>query len=1170
MVLFSMPIFLAMLAALALSVAPVLAARGFVSGGEFGNPGSGNGEFLRSLGVAVNESNGEVYVVDQENNRVERFNATGSYEAQFDGSASGAEVFNGPEYIAIDNSNGFSSGDVYVTTTGHNRAGNNVIDKFDAAGEYIGKLESTGGAAFGGLTGISVDASGNLWVYEAFGNVDKCTAAGSCVTEFNPGDGRTITVDAHGDIYLGAEGKLHEYNPQFERIRRPETEEIPMPFDRGGLAVDPVTGNLYVGSESTITEYGGFGEPLLPGHPIEELSDLGSEEIQGIALNHSTDTIYATEREADKVRIFVPEPVAEPTIGGEWTANVASKSATLVAEINPRGASTGYRFEYDTSEYTPGGPPHGIQVPEAAVNIGEEFGDERVSAQTGNLSPDSIYYFRVVAENAHDAHGPVDGAGQTFTTQAVGGELVLPDGRGWELVSPPDKHGSTISGIEGHVVQASVSGEAITYNASLPTEAGAHGDTEADQVLSRRGPDGWSSQDISTPHSKETGVGVWQAGEYHFFSEDLSRAFVDPFDPVPLSTLASERTPYIRLQPSCEAEGEGPTSGCFLPLVTKENVPPNVKFGGDPQRPENSAVLFAGDATPDLSHVVVQSQIALTATAFALQGLYEWAAGEPANKELQLVSVLPKEEGGGPAAGGVTLGANGESGTNSRHAISSDGSRVIWEDNSQRQLYLRDTAKGETVRLDMPQQGAPGGGAAHFQTANASGTRVFFTDSGLLTTESGSGDLYECEIGEEAGERKCRLTDLTPKRSGESANVQGVIFGASEDGSYVYFVATGVLSSNENGMKDKAVSGANNLYLLHDGGKGWEQAKFIARLSSEDAEDWSSDTDYSGDLTRLTGRVSPDGKYLAFMSNRSLTGYDNHDANSGQPDEEVYLYKTEGQGEGESLICASCNPTGARPIGRERPPFNGLIDDVINNKKTWIAANVPGWTSSGIIQNRGVHQSRYLSDSGRLFFNSNDALVPQDSNGNEDVYEYEPPGVGNCASSSVTFSERSGGCLGLISSGTASGESAFVDASETGEDVFFLTAERLVGRDIDAAYDIYDAHVCSAQSPCLSAPAVSPPCTTADSCRLAPSPQPSIFGAPGSAMFSGAGNVIPAGPAPAVKPKSLTRQQKLARALGTCRKKTNRGRRAVCERRARKRYGAKQARKADATKNGGR
>ena len=47
------------------------------------------------------------------------------------------------------------------------------------------------------------------------------------------------------------------------------------------------------------------------------------------------------------------------------------------------------------------------------------------------------------------------------------------------------------------------------------------------------------------------------------------------------------------------------------------------------------------------------------------------------------------------------------------------------------------------------------------------------------------------------------------------------------------------------------------------------------------------------------------------MSERSLTGYDNRDANSGVPDEEVFLYDADTG----RLVCASCNPTGARPVG---------------------------------------------------------------------------------------------------------------------------------------------------------------------------------------------------------------------------------------------------------------
>jgi hypothetical protein len=181
----------------------------------------------------------------------------------------------------------------------------------------------------------------------------------------------------------------------------------------------------------------------------------------------------------------------------------------------------------------------------------------------------------------------------------------------------------------------------------------------------------------------------------------------------------------------------------------------------------------------------------------------------------------------------------------------------------------------------------------------------------------------------------------------------------------------------------------------------------------------------------------------------------------------------------------------------------------------------------------------------------------------QDGKEWEPQGVGGCSSSAdsggVVFREAPGekaaGCVGLISSGSSTEESGFVDASESGGDVFFLTSQRLLpGQDLDTSLDVYDARVCSAASPCFSEVEGPPPCSTSDSCRAVPSSQPGIFGAPGSGMFLGAGNVASAA---AVIPKVLTRKQKLTKALRACRAKHSRRKRKVCERLARRRYGVR-------------
>jgi hypothetical protein len=332
-----------------------------------------------------------------------------------------------------------------------------------------------------------------------------------------------------------------------------------------------------------------------------------------------------------------------------------------------------------------------------------------------------------------------------------------------------------------------------------------------------------------------------------------------------------------------------------------------------------------------------------------------------------------------------------------------------------------------------------------------------------------------------------------------------------------------------------------NLYE-YDAQSGQAQPRLVAVLSGEDRPDWNAVG--GANLGEMTARVSPSGRYLAFMSKRSLTGYDNRDAKSGARDQEVYEYDARSG----HLSCVSCDPSGQRPEGEfdSGVPPGPLVDRSVLWAGQTLAGSIPGWTRVDLVH--AIYQSRYLSNSGRLFFNSPVGLVPGDGNSTQDVYEYEPEGVGSCASAPA--------CLGLISSGTASEEAAFLDASETGDDVFFLSAAQLFLKDTDTALDAYDAHVCSLAPGCAPSPlAAPPPCATTDSCRTAPTPQPGVFGAPASQTFSGTGNPAPEAPGK-VKAKPLTRKQKLAKALAACRKRP-RAKRAACRRQAQRRYGAK-------------
>jgi hypothetical protein len=836
---------------------------------------------------------------------------------------------------------------------------------------------------------------------------------------------------------------------------------------------------------------GGSVAPESPGMSLGGGEEAVSGTVGGLLPNRQYTFCVLARNEAGETTLGRPvtfkTELTPPVLGEAWVTDVASSSATFNAQINPEGAETTYRFEYGTSE------SYGASVPLAVAGSGT--GAVTVSAHTQSLEPHTVYHFRVVAVNAE---GTAEGADQTFTTQTTSGELELLDGRQWELVSPPDKHGADLEPMRegGGVIQAAGDGSAIAYVATGPvtTEPEGNRTPEMDEVFSRRGAGGWETQDIASPHDAAKEYALGRGSEYRVFSIDLSRGLLVPRGETPLSPEATERTPYLRET----------GTGRYVPLVTAANTPPGTEFGGPPR--DITGDVEAVGASPDFRHIVLASGVPLTSTSGDDGGLYEWAEGH-----LQLVSVLPDGE---PVSGGLGFGF-------SRHAVSEDGSRVFWTDGD---LYMRDMAKGETVQLDAV-QGGSGGGGGTFQVASDDGSKVFFTASRLTANSSAGGDLYECEIVEVAGKLACSLSDLSvPENVGEEAGVETVI-GASEDGSYVYFIARHVIAPG-------GESGAPNIYVHHG-----TTTKFVATLSSEDVRGGGSG------LEQLTMRASPNGRFLAFMSERSLTGYDNRDANSGAPDEEVYLYDAEADGGRGRLVCASCNPTGARPVGVFDPASEFpslLVDQQKIWEGRWLAGSVPGWTPVELAG--ALYQSRYLSDEGRLFFDSPDALVPQDTNGVEDVYEYEPAGTGSCTVTSATFSERLAGCAGLVSSGSSGVESAFMEASESGDDVFFLTAAPLVSQDRDTAYDIYDAHMCSAAVPC-AATAVSPPaCTTADSCRAAPSPQPAVFGAPASATFAGAGNLAPAASTPVVKakPPKAKVKRRVKKHKG---RKTGRGRR---------------------------
>jgi hypothetical protein len=1134
-----------------------------------GLSGSGAGQFASPEGIAVDDSadssHGDVYVVDNGNNRIEKFGPNGEFLLAFGwGVATGAAAAEtcGPQAAPITTTcqaglAGAGAGQfqsLQGRTVAVNQAGvvyvadEDRVQRFSPAGVVEGENPLAG---VGAITNFALDGSGNFYLRGSA--VTGIRRFEPNATELGPprdagGAPSVITIGPADELFVNDGPNRAEEGPH--RILTFDSAGAQTSsFDGGfegsedrGIAYSEATDALYVlnagtvrivippepgpyvppGSESA-TEIGTTGVTLgatvnpeggerteysfeygptasygssTPFTPLPVGEPFADQAITAVLANLQTRTAY-------HYRVIVTNEAGQTSEGPDQTfetlppvsidaasaTEVTATSATLEVELNPHGLFSEYHFEYGTST------AYGAVVPAPDGIAGSGLVDISLSASIQGLQPLTTYHYRVVA---HNALGIVDGADRSFTTQGPPISL-LPDGRIWEMVSPPNKHGSPLEPIteEGGLIQTSTDGNGFAYVALGPINEEPKGvrSPHDSQLLATRGTAGWSTQDIATPHEEVSIIHAGFPSEYKFFSEDLGSSIVEPQGVTPLSPQAKERTPYRR-------EGDG----SYLPLITAANVPPGTKFGGE-EIPKGTGQFGKGieylTSTPDGAHSIITSPQVLTAAGFSpgfeseVPNLYELSEGQ-----LTLVSVLPNGESAAETGKAPGIGRNN---LDMRGAISDNGQRVTFEFNLSEHLYQRDSAIGQTVQLDQLQPGAAGGqGKAAYQAANADGSKVFFKDAARLTidstAQSNKPDLYMCAITVVSGHLTCSLRDLSvdPNR-GEAADVKGEVAAVDASGEHVYFAANGVLTNTPSVRGERAVpsecaSEVESTCNLYDYDTVTEQITLVAVLSSADDPDWAGRTNLHV-LGNLTARSSPNGRYFAFMSQRSLTGYDNRDATSGKPDAEVYLFDSASG----ALRCVSCNPTGARPTGIfDEETFPGLLVDHPSSwRGRWLAGSVPGWTLQSL--NVALYQSRFLSDSGRLFFNAADALVPQDTNGVEDVYQYEPPGVGDCTTSSQTFGQRADGCVSLISSGTSPEESAFLDASESGDDVFFITASRLVQTDIDSALDVYDASIGG-----RSYESVKPVECSGDACQQ-PASAPA-HPTPGTLLVNGPGN----------------------------------------------------------------
>jgi hypothetical protein len=746
------------------------------------------------------------------------------------------------------------------------------------------------------------------------------------------------------------------------------------------------------------------------------------------------------------------------SIGGEGGSVSVSGGPGDAGGTNPYliqfGGSLGGRDVAALSTES-GSPPLSGGIGETKVSVATASTPRlTVKASTADLEPNRLYHVRLVSTNSDATSHSGDVTFITYSqpqsflpcandTLRTGAGAGLPDCRAYEQATATDKNGSDIVGSRDTVDASSIGG-GVTFNAvsSLPGSLGSQG---LQTFMARRGESGWTTQGLFPPPSLADRVTMagWTPDFSHVFTVSKS---IDSGNPG-WALIDRDTT-----------------------SLSEAVIHPNLSSQGGVSTP----IGVSADATKVFFTNV--AQVTPDAT-LGVSNIYLWDRNtESISVAGQIPAGSDTECGGGgfgcliPAAGTYAgLRANASTTvagfTQQEHAVSSDGSQLIFNGGPNDQLYARLDAAGTdpaTVRISSSAAGVfdPNGTKpAIFQYASLSGDKVFFTSSQKLTEDANTGpssagvDLY-------LWDRETRtVADLTSDPGDpDGAEVIGVL-GGSDDGSYLYLLANadfdgagGPASRGDCHKTDPdflSYSGRCNIYLWHAGDA---QLSFIAPLGPGGAV---VDDSFNVALTKLhttstnansyekSSRVAADGRTLLFSSSLKLTSYEN------AKKRQLYRWQV-----GDAApTCITCNPTGAPPSA-----------DI-----SLVSINPPGigWGNLGQIQLRNLS-----ADGNRIFFESWDKLVGGDTNGTLDVYEWEAPGSGSCTLQASSYIAASGGCLYLIGAGSGADGSQFAGASESGDDVFFFTREALVPQDNDELVDVYDARV---QGGLAAQHAVSPP-----------------------------------------------------------------------------------------------
>lgn len=1110
-----------------------------------GQLGSGNSENFLPAGIAVDPTNGDLYITDLVTGTVQKYDSAGKAISAF-GEGSGSISVPGANGVAVD-----SSGRLYVSTQSQALS-------FSSEGQPLATVDD---GSNGPVQGLGVDPSNdNLYATEQ-GQVAQFDSSGNLVSRFGAGhlgNGFGVAVnEATGETYIGdnANGVVAAFGPLVtvpDAITREATSITPFSATLNGTAdADGAAGAAchfeYV-SDTAFQSEGGYNAPSTATAPCSTSPVTGTgpvsvhADISALALNTAYHFRIAAnngtggdQQGADQT---FATPTAVPSLSTDPAANVTGESAELNGSYTGLGPSTDvhYFFEYGTDL------TYGHKAPVSPADAGSLSGPQQVApVLIKGLEQGTVYHYRIVAS---DSFGTTTGPDRTLTTlqqpSIVGFSSSNVAAESADLDAQIDPNGQDTS---YHFEY----GTTASYGQSAPVPDEDIGAAEAPQSVSVHI---GGLQSGVTYHFRlvaHSAVGTTTSGDQTF-----------EFTPAACPNAHQRQETGASSLPDCRAyELVSPTNsnGAFIlaggPLVQGEYLPAYVPNGWSgaantatataPSHLAYTGALGALSGAGDVPNAGLANgdQYVATRTTDGWVSRYVGLPGDQVQSDggqwadLGMSKYISYEISDGREGSDNVHGFGKPPLTNAPNLWDASGNHLgRWPTNLNSVPGLEEGISASEPSPDFSHfffisslqaatKGPPATGPGPWVFDNNTTTGTVQIASKLPNGEDIPGAVG---FPGYAGITKTISTDgshlLMTTATGLYMRVNDAVtyevsrgqsvnyLGMTEDGSRVFFTTAATLTADDT---DTSVDlymwseAGDRLTLLSAGNNGtgdtnscsasWVPLCGVATISPIEGEIFSGASDNS--LASHTAAVlfySPE----QLDGNRGIAGQRN-----------LYEYL-----EGDVHFIASLEPQG--PATRMQVSPNGAhvafltasritsydnagdnemyLYDALSGQLRCASCNPSGQPPASSV--KASQNGLFMTDDGRAFFSTDDSLVPRDTDQIGDVYEFVDgrprlitPGTG-----ALNVSPNRGG----IGAGGLDGVSA------DGTDVYFITLYSIVAEDENGTYTrIYDAR--SGGGFDFSPPPS--PCAAADECHGAGNSAPEAPQLATSASLGADGNI---------------------------------------------------------------